>query len=300
MPNTIIATQLAVDPALVMDANYKFNPSDRRYIDDQIRAIEQHLVDNLINGRHGSWYTLSGGSDAVIAGDTVCLSGVPGLVTKSETGVLSDVHSALGVVIQAASPGGKVLVAISGIVDPAITSLAASAGYVRVDPSTSRCELVTSVTIGDYILGTVDAAGWMHVMPSPTIGGNVVYQGVGTRILSYPAAIDTSDATPTTIVSFQMLAETIAAYDVIVTASKLTTATVGGRWKRSVVYQMTGGASIIVGTLETGTDQETDAGLDVTIVDNGSGLMEVQVTGIAATDINWSVDLRVQETSAVL
>jgi len=297
---TIIASQLAVDPALVMDANYKFGRVDRRYIDDQIRAIEQLLVDDLISGKHASWYTLSGASEAVIAGDTVCLSGDSGYVSKSDSGLLGTVHSALGVVVQAASPGGKVLVAFGGTLSPTITGLGENAGYVRVDPSTSRCELVSSISVGDYILGTADEAGWMHIMSSPALGSSTVYRGTGTRILSYPAAVSTADNTPTTIVSFQMLDETMAAYDVFVTACSLTTATIAGRWKRSAVYNMTAGVSAIIGTLETGTDQETDAGLDVTIVDNATGLMEVQVTGIAATDINWSVELRVQETSAVL
>ena len=168
--STIIASQLAVDPALVMDANYKFNSSDRRYIDDQIRAIEQLLVDNLINGKHGSWFTLSGASVAVVAGDVVCLSGVPGLVTKAVSSPLSTARSAVGVVVQAASPGGKVLVAISGVISPSFTGLAASlSGYVRVDTTTARCERVAMVSDGDYIIGTVDLAGWMHIMPASKV-----------------------------------------------------------------------------------------------------------------------------------
>ncbi len=170
MPSTIIASQLAVDPALVMDANYKFNATQRRYIDDQIRAIEQHLVDNLINGRHATWFTLSGASVAVTAGDTVCLSGVPGLVTKSNATDLDSVLSALGVVIQAASPGGKVLVAISGVVPPSITGLGTTAGFVRIDTATSVCERVAGLSTGDFVIGTVDAAGYLHVMPSPKVG----------------------------------------------------------------------------------------------------------------------------------
>lgn len=298
---TIIASQLAVDPTLSMDANYKFNSSDRRYIDDQIRAIEQLIVDNLINGKHASWFTLSGSSAAVIAGDTVCLSGIPGSVTKSETTVLSSVHSAIGVVMQAASAGGKVLVALSGVVSPSITALGTgAAGFVRVNATTSRCEVVTFVSAGDYILGTVDAAGWMHIMPSPTLGGTITYSGTGTRFFSIPGTVSTTDTTVTPIASFQMVNETLCGYDIIVTASSLTTATIGGRWKRSAVYNMTGGVSAIVGSQETGIDQETNAGLDVTVTNDGAGLIKVNVIGLAATNINWSVELRVQETSAVL
>ncbi len=300
MPNTIIATQLAVDPALVMDANYQFDPAQRRYIDDQIRAIEQLLVDNLINGRHGSWFNLSGASEAVIAGDTVCLSGAPGYVTKCTQDRLDEARSAIGVVVSAASPGGKVLVAISGVLTPSITQLAVGTpGYVKVTPATSRLEVVSGISIGDVILGTVDYAGWMHIMPSPALGGQLVYGGTFARILSIPATIATADDTPTTITSFQMTDESVVDYDFIVTACTLTTAAQGGRWKRSTVYRMTGGISAIIGTLEAGTDEKTDIGLDVTIVENGTGLFEIQVTGIADTDINWFIELRVQESRAV-
>ncbi len=181
---TIIATQLAVDPALIMDANYSFNKTDRRYIDDQIRAIEQLLVDNLIKGRQGSWFSLSGTSAAVVPGDTVCQT-TGGLVIKSATSPLSTAKSALGVVVRAASPGAKVLVATGGILPPTITGLALSAGFVRVNTTTSRCEKVTTLSGADYGLGTVDASGWMHVVPAINAvggGGSVGTNDISTAI----------------------------------------------------------------------------------------------------------------------
>ncbi len=172
MPNTIIGTQLAVDPALVMDANYKFNNSDRRKIDDQIRAIEQHIVDNLINGKHASWFDLSGASDAVIAGDAVCLASIAGgLVTKALASPLDDAKSVLGVVVQAAPPGGKVLVAIGGIIPPSITGIGSLAGFVRVNTTTSRCERVDTIGTDDFGIGTVDDAGWIHMIPALSSSG---------------------------------------------------------------------------------------------------------------------------------
>jgi hypothetical protein len=96
-----------------------------------------------------------------------------------------------------------------------------------------------------------------------------------------------------------MLDETMCAFDVIVCAALQTNVTDGGRWKRSVVYRRTGGGvPTIVGTLESGTDQEVTAGLDVTIDQNGVDTVRVRVTGIAATNFNWTAELRVQETVA--
>ncbi len=165
MTNTIIGSQLAVDPALVMDSNYKPNAADRRKIDDQIRAIEQLMVDNLINGKHATWYTLSGESEAVTAGDTVCLASIPGLVTKCTAEALAPAGAGLGVVLSAVSPGSKVLVAIGGVIPSSITGLNSieGSGYGRIDTTTSRIERVSSLTFGDYPIGNIDSVGTLQI-----------------------------------------------------------------------------------------------------------------------------------------
>lgn len=166
MPNdSKITTQLAVDDPLVQDSNYRFEEDDRQYIDNQIRGIEQHLVDALIRGRHGSWFDLAGASANVVAGDVVCLaSASAGTVTKAVAAALTNAKSALGVAIQAAAAGGRVFVAFGGIVPPSITGLASSlSGYVRVNTTTARLERVAALAVSDYGIGTVDLAGWMQV-----------------------------------------------------------------------------------------------------------------------------------------
>ncbi len=133
---------------------------------------------------------------------------------------------------------------------------------------------------------------------APTITGTVTYQGTRLRILSIPGEVQTTDATVTTVASFAMNDETLAAFDVIVTAARGTNVTKGGRWKRSVVYRRTSaGAPTIVGAIETGTDEETDAAWDVTI-DVSSNTVRVRVTGAGSTNVNWTCELRVQETLA--
>lgn len=136
-----------------------------------------------------------------------------------------------------------------------------------------------------------------QTLASPTVTGTVTFQGTRLRILSIPGEVSTADDTVTTLASFAMLDETLCAFDVVVTAASKTTVTIGGRWKRSIVYRRTGGGvATIVGAIETGTDQETDAELDVNIDTDGAEVVRVRVTGIAATDLNWTCELRVQET----
>jgi hypothetical protein len=111
------------------------------------------------------------------------------------------------------------------------------------------------------------------------------------------AVLQTADATQQTLLAYTMTDETLAAFDLVVTAARRTNVTKAGRFKRSVVYRRTGGgAPTIVGAIETGTDQTTDAWL-VTVDVSGNDV-RVRVTGAAATGINWSCSLRIQETLA--
>jgi hypothetical protein len=163
-----------------------------------------------------------------------------------------------------------------------------------VDAAAAIAGSKVSPAFGSQAISTTGTASF----GATTITGTVTYQGTKLRIISSAAEVATTDATVTTLTSFTMVDETIAAFDVVVTAARRTNVTKGGRWKRSVVYRRTSaGAATIVGTLETGTDQETDAAWDVTI-DTSTNDVRVRVTGAAATDINWTCEMRVQETLA--
>ncbi len=310
-----ITTELAVDDALVMDANYRFNPTDRRYIDDQVRGIEQHLVDALIKGRHGSWYTLDGSSAAVVAGDTVCLaSTATGTVTKSTVATLANAKAAAGIVVYAANPGGYVFVAFGGTLSPSITGLGAAAGFVRVDTATSRCERVAAVSSTDYGLGYVDAAGWLQVgalfvngLTSTTViagdGGDTAQVTAGTvqnragpKINDDDVAISqsTSDATITNIYTFATSSDRIYSIRGIVTVqntdiTKYGEYTLKGSWTND---------SGVITARHAGTgvteEYESDAGLTVTLDFTGTTL-RVRVTGIAATDLRWHARIYLHE-----
>ena len=105
-------------------------------------------------------------------------------------------------------------------------------------------------------------------------------------------------ASATPLASYTMVDESICAFDVVVTMARQTNVTKGGRYKRSVAYRRTaGGAPAIVGAIETGTDQETTAGDDVTINVSGN-IVRVIVTAADADPRNWTCELRVQETLA--
>ncbi len=170
-------------------------------------------------------------------------------------------------------------------------------GVLRSAYSTTFC--IYTLSNGQRVVAADETTergvfGWLASLNGMLRG----YTGTSSRQFSVYGDVTTTDATVTTLVSHAMTDETLCAYDVIVTAARASAVTKGGRWKRSVVYRRTSaGAPTIVGTLEAGTDQETDAGFDVT-VDVSSNTVRVRVTGIAANTMHWNAELRVQQCAA--
>lgn len=266
-----ITTDLAVDPALVMNAAYRFDPADRRYIDDQIRGIEQHLVDSLIAGRHGSWFNLDGASDSVVVGDTVCLASGQGTVTKSTAVALASAKAGAGVAIQAASPGGKVFVAFGGILSPSITGLGTLSGFARIDPSTGRLETTSVLAASDIGMGAVDGSGYLSLG-----GGGVTTDLTGT--------LATSDDTPTIIRTYSIADGECLAIRAIVKVAADDTPTFA-EFEVKAGYSRNGGT--ITEQHNTVTTVYGTASVAITNVDPGS--ITVTVTGIAATPMTWRI-----------
>jgi hypothetical protein len=160
------------------------------------------------------------------------------------------------------------------------------------DPTNKRTNLTLTATHSAETEALVGSGGIAQVT-APEVRNT---SDAHCTIHSYVSSVQTTDDTVTTLEAFTMADLTICAFDVVVTAVT-SDGTKGGRWKRSVVYQRAGGAATIVGAIETGTDQETDAGLDVTI-DTSTNDVRVRVTGLDATILRWGCELRVQEQAA--
>lgn len=169
-----ITTDLLVDDPLVIGPGYRIDDGERRYLDNQIRGIQQHLVDALIRGRHATYVLLDGASAAVAAGDVVCdacVSSSESRVTKAVAAALTNAGAAFGVVVYGGAPGSYVLVALGGFLPPTLTSLGSTAGFVRVNTTTARCERVASIGASDYPVGTVGSTGQLAIAPFPRGAG---------------------------------------------------------------------------------------------------------------------------------
>lgn len=165
------STLLPDDP-LRQDARYTLGQEDRQQIDTQIRELQTFASRAHLNGAHGTYLKLTG--DGAL-GDVVCsaggLAGSP-TVKVATAAALETAGVALGVLLEAATSGSKVLVAIGGVIAPTVTGLSAGApGWVRVDAA-GRCERVDSLADDDVALGHVDAGGYLTlgIRPSSVAG----------------------------------------------------------------------------------------------------------------------------------
>ncbi len=162
-------------------------------------------------------------------------------------------------------------------------------------------------TTDGYLLTYVHSDGYYKAKPptttiasgslsSPTITGTVTYSGTNGTIRSIVGEVVTNSTGATTVASFTMSDETNCSFDAIISYSRRTSVTKSATYKRAVTYRRTGtGNCTIVGTIETGTDQETTAGDDVTIDTDGTTTVRVRVTAADSDSRNWFCELRVQE-----
>ncbi len=194
---------LQVDDPKQLPAGWTFDANDRRFMDNQIRETQRHVVDSILNGTYTTYPYLSADSDEVAEGDVVCsageddIDGIP-IVTLAVVPDITDAKSILGIVVTVASPGSRLQVATHGILPASITGLdVGDPGAVRLNTSTARCERVATLDETDYTIGTVNIKGnlTLHPLPIGTILGIGGGGGGGGSSPGFEVELDSSSAT---------------------------------------------------------------------------------------------------------
>jgi len=105
----------------------------------------------------------------------------------------------------------------------------------------------------------------------------------------------TTDATPVVAVEFPVKPSKVYWFEVKVDAS-YSNASGGGSWWRQASFRTDSASAItqIGSTRSVVTDNESDGGMDVTIAGSGTDI-EVTVTGVAATNIQWLLSSDIKE-----
>ena len=101
-------------------------------------------------------------------------------------------------------------------------------------------------------------------------------------------SVQTTDATPTTLYSKSLDTNTLIAVEATVVGRN---ASYRGFYKVAACVYRASGSAAIQGSVAVIASAENDAGLDATIAVSGNDFV-VQVTGIAASTINWAGDVK--------
>jgi hypothetical protein len=163
---------LKVDPPVEIKA--MGSRDDRRYIDDQIRAVEQHLVDSLLTGLNCTWLTVDPSQTGTLMSPMCVATYADGTVVKA-TG--ANAKHFVGVALTAAQGGSKILVALRGVLPVTLTGIVNGGveGFAVVDTSTGLPSYVASITSSSQVvIGRVSVAGTLTLL-----GGNVNYFSSG-------------------------------------------------------------------------------------------------------------------------
>ncbi|MBP7339645.1 LamG-like jellyroll fold domain-containing protein [Niveispirillum sp.] len=171
--------------------------------------------------------------------------------------------------------------------------------------------------IGSDTIVSVSASG-PHLLIGTAAGAGLISDGVIARDRMVPAGrprvspVDgpgvvtmrgvTTDATPTDLTPRIAIGEREAVtLDVTVQARTYGAAsTQGGVYRRLARYIRDDGGNVtLTGSVQTiGTDQETTAGMDVTLsIDTGAQTITPRVTGVAATRIVWTARITITRIS---
>jgi len=176
-----ITTSIAVDPALVQNAAYRFNPADRQYIDDQIRGCQKQIVDCVASGVQCTWLDIDAASAAVSVGDLGCSAASATnsrTVKKVSAGTIGAAKSIHCMFLTAGAPGARVLCAVGGRIPRSITGLASIGGVAVANIVTGRADTKASLADDDYPIGSVDSGGNLSlVVGQPQF--QVVFNGGG-------------------------------------------------------------------------------------------------------------------------
>lgn len=174
-------------------------------------------------------------------------------------------------------------------------------------------------TAGDTVQNsnaTISDTGFLHV--TQTTLGNEVLRLESTATNSDPSErvyqnrVTTTDATPTTIHTFAIPADTVVLIEAI-SVSRRTGGSFsfggsfqpsgvgdGGRIQRIVSFSNVSGTVFLIGTPEgsVGADGQHlyNAGVDLTFTISGTDVL-CQVTGVANTDMVWHLTARVWQVS---
>ena len=233
-------------------------------------------------------------SSIVVAGQTYVAGGTRGYGAVDLTSIRTTGSEIASGEFAFAGPGtntaaGQYAVAMGGATGSAANTFA----YGGTASASKAIALhgTASATNAIAIHGTADVAGMLAHGAVTSLNGSI---GRG-QAVQVGLRWQTSNATPTYLrregsVQGYTIASGVALFGTVqVCAIQASTGTVACHYIRKFAIKNTGGTTALIGTPSTvGTDEETDAGLDVAIEANDTNdALDIKVTGLASTTLRW-------------
>ncbi len=291
MSTSKITTDLSLDDPIDLGAQYKFDLPDRRYLDNQARGCQKHLLDSLLDGIVAPWLRLDPSGPGGTKGDVVCLasSATGANVVKLATAAnLANSKAAVGIQLVNGVAGQRVRVAVGGVIPPSVTGLAGGApGYARINTTTGAVERVAGYTTGDYPIGAIDNAGNLTLLT-----GMQPIQAGGGAITGADVSLDDSAFAGNLVgvTDVQTFADTFDAF----AGGGVATGTLNqilqygaedNEWRDSITLPSGGSRTISVATLDGNTGNSLTVTAGASSTHQGGGLALRCAAG--ATSNGW-------------
>lgn len=140
-------------------------------------------------------------SGSVAVGDSICINTI-GKATRAIAAALAVCGAVLGTALNAAGPGGFLVVQMDGVLPPSVSGLA-SFGPVRSNTTTGRLEVVASYQPTDYPIGFSTSNGWVTMVRGLAVGATAPFD-----FASAPGLVDQFDGNTATVGTWTSLVGT--------------------------------------------------------------------------------------------
>lgn len=255
----------SIDPALIQDSNYRFDPADRQYIDKQILALEAYALSHFVPPTGTGFVTVTIGAFDPAATANIRYTG-----GKFQT---------------------------DGNLQWRNTGDSNRTGDLVWTPATSAKTITLPNATGTVVLKDTTDTLTNKTLVSPTITGTPIYLGVRDTVKSIVTEVQTAAVTQVNCGTYTLADETSVAIQVIVTCRRRTANTKRGCWSFTAFVSRTGGGVAVLDNLVVGNSFSLTAGTVTCDVD-GVDDFRVRITPADTDGRNWGSEIRVQDGTA--
>lgn len=218
--------------------------------------------------------------------------------SANSTGNVADISATASTDAVLRESGGTVgfgTIATAGIADSAVTDAKTNFNILTVNEQTSA----PSATASKGKITFLQASGDGYQLPRPVAVPNDGYTGqVLAPYADYDFAKQTTGNTLLQALNLSLSDNTVYSFGIRITAKQASSSNVLVRETAGLVHRIGGGAATILGTLTDSNYFRSDSNWATNATVSGNSFL-VTVTGVAATTINWRIQVWVSAVAYI-